>query len=160
MKVSIYSDRIIGELRSMRKQAVGRWSRWLEKPTGKPVHRQRSFKIKAIVADGQEYRFEIYERQNLRDESDFSCGIAHISLDGSRLTLARYNGPSHEHGEISFQSHIHLTSEKSIMSGRKPEHEASQTDRFETLDGALACMVEDFHITGIDAKRDTTGRLF
>ena len=160
MTIRIHSDEILGELRSMWKQAVGRWSRWLKKPTGKPVHRQRSFKLKAIVADGQEYRFEIYERQNLRDENDFSCGIAHVSFEGSRLTLARYNGPGHEHREISFQPHIHLTSEKSIMSGRKPEYEASQTDRFETLDGALACMVEDFHITGIEARHDTTRRLF
>lgn len=160
MTIRIYSDEMLAALRSMKKEAVGRWSRWLEKPTGRPVHRQRSFKIKAIVEESQEYRFEIYERQNLRDGGDFSCGIAHVSFDGFRLTLARYNGPAHEHGDIFFQPHIHLASRKSIVSGKKPENEAKQTDRFETLEGALACMVEDFHITGIDAKHDTTGRLF
>lgn len=159
MTIRIYSDEMLAELRSMKKQPVGRWSRWLEKPTGKPVHRQRSFKIKAVVANGQEHRFEIYERQSLRDESDFSCGITHVSFDGSRLTLARYNGPSHEHGDISFQPHIHLTTGKSIMAGKKPENEAKQTDRFKTLADALACMIEDFSIAGIEAKGETSRRL-
>lgn len=155
MNDRIHIDECLKQLRLVRKQAVGRWSRWLKKPTGNPVHRQRSFKIKAIVDVDQEYRFEIYERQNLRDESDFSCGIALVSFDGSRFTLARYNGPSHEHGDISFRPHIHLASGKSILAGKRPDYEASQTDRFETLAGALACMVEDFHITGINERNDT-----
>ena len=75
-------------------------SRWTEKPAGAPAHRQRSFK--AVGEDKAESRFEIYQRQNLLDDEDFSCGIAHVGLDGSRLTLARYNGPGHEHGDISY----------------------------------------------------------
>lgn len=102
MTTRIYSDEMLAQLRSMKKRTVDRWSHWLEKPTGEPVHRQRSFKIKAVVANSQEYRLEIYERQNLRDESDFSCGITHVSFDGSRLTLAGYNVPSHEHGTFPF----------------------------------------------------------
>lgn len=159
MTVRTYNDEILAELRSMKQQTEGRWSRWLEEPKGEPVHRQQPFKIKAAITNGQEFRFEIYERQSLRDESDSSCGITYVSFDGSRLTLARYNGPSHEHGDISFQPHIHLTTGKSIMVGKKPENEAKQTDRFKTLADALACMVEDFSIAGIEAKGETSRRL-
>lgn len=90
----------------------------------------------------------------MQDEADFSCGIAYVSLDGSRLTLARYNGPSHEHGDIAYRCHIHRTTAKSISSGKKPEHEASPTDRYETLEGASACLIEDFNVSGICGSYD------
>lgn len=90
----------------------------------------------------------------MQDVADYSCGIAHISLDGSRLTLARYNGPGHEHGDIFHRPHIHRTTAESIASGRKPEREAAETDRYETLEGALACLVEDFHVVGVSASHD------
>ena len=86
----------------------------------------RSFK--AVGTDNEQFRFEIYQRQNLLDNSDYSCGIAYISLDGSRLTLARYNGPEHQHGDIFFQPHIHRATAESIASGKKPEREAEETE--------------------------------
>ena len=105
MTAHLYSTEELDLLRAVRKQVTNPGSRWSEKPTGAPVHRQRSFK--AVAEDGEESRFEIYQRQNLFDDEDFSCGIAHVSLDGSRLTLARYNGPGHEHGDIIYKPHIH-----------------------------------------------------
>ena len=159
MTIRIYSDEILRELRSVEKRALGGPSRWLEKPIGIPVHRQRSYKINATGMGDIEYRFEVYERQNLRDKDDFSCGISYVSLDGSRLTLARYNGPSHEHRDIVYKPHVHLANEKTIMSGRKPESEAVETDRFNTLGGALACLIDDFNVQGISATHDD-GRLF
>ena len=120
--------------------------------TEAPVHRQRSFK--AVAEEGEEARFEIYQRQSLLDDDDFSCGIAHVSLDGSRLTLARYNGPGHEHGDIIYRPHIHRATADAIASGRKPEREAKETGRFATLEGALACLIDDYNITGLSASRD------
>ena len=32
--------------------------------------------------------------------------------------------------------------------------EAEETSRFETLEGALACLMEDFHLTGLDVQND------
>ena len=90
----------------------------------------------------------------MQDDADFSCGIALVSLDGSRLTLARYNGPSHEHGDILYRPHIHRATAKAIASGQRPEREASETDRYTTLEGALACLLGDFNVTGILASHD------
>ena len=77
-----------------------------------------------------------------------------MSLDGSRLTLARYNGPGHEHGDIYYRAHIHRTIAKSIESGKRPEREATETNRYETVEGALACLIDDFNVGGIFASRD------
>ena len=55
--------------------------------SGYPRPIERNFQI-----GKGETRFSIYQRQSELDDSDFSCGIAFLPL---RLTLARYNGPSH-----------------------------------------------------------------
>ena len=102
----------------------------------------------------QEVRFSVYQRQSLADDSDFSCGISYHPRGGPSLTLARYNGPSHEHGDIAYRPHIHRASERAIAAGKKPESEAAETDRFETLEGALACLIADFHLVGLTAQLD------
>lgn len=90
----------------------------------------------------------------MNDDSDYSCGILFLPRGSASLTLARYNGSSHPHGDISYQPHIHLATERAIAKGRKPESEAEETDRYHTLDGALACLVKDFHISGLQTKQD------
>ena len=70
------------------------------------------------------------------------------------MTLARYNGPSHQHGDILYRPHIHRATARAIAAGKRAEREAEETDRFETLEGALACLIQDFHLTGIDAQFD------
>lgn len=148
----LYTEEELDALRIMPKQIDNPRSRWSEKPVGAPAHRQRSFKAHGKV--GEQGIFEIYQRENIQDEADFSCGIVHVALDGSRLTLARYNGSGHEHGDILYRPHIHRATEKAIASGRKPEREAEETDRYQTLDGALACLLEDFSIAGLRAEHD------
>ena len=145
-----YTDEELVALRQMPKRVATPRARWVEKPG----HRQRNF---AVVGDG-EARFSVYQRQNLRDEQDFSCGIAFLPPSGQRLTLARYNGPSHRHGDIAYRPHIHRATERAIMAGRKPESEAAETDRFRTLEGALACLIDDFELSGVSATPDA-GRL-
>lgn len=152
MATTLYSDEELDSLCALRKQVTNPGSRWTEKPAGAPAHRQRSFK--AVGKDTAEPRFEIYQRQNLLDDEDFSCGIAHVGLDGSRLTLARYNGPGHEHGDIRYLTHIHRATAEAIAAGKKPEREAEETDRFTTLEGALACLIDDFNVTGLSASSD------
>lgn len=44
--------------------------------------------------------------------------------------------------------------EAAITDGRKPEHAAEETTRYQTLDGALACLIEDFSLSGIRADPD------
>ena len=99
-------------------------------------------------------RFAIYQRQNLLDPSDFSCGIRCYRVGTTLLTLARYNGPSHLHGDIRYQAHIHRATADAISAGRRPESDATETDRYTTLEGATACLLEDFNVDGLKAKPD------
>ena len=152
MSAKLYTDAELAALRSMPKQVTNPGARWSEKPRSRPAHRQRMFQANGQQDD--EVRFAVYQRQNLVDESDFSCGISYLPPGGPPLTLARYNGPSHVHGDIAYRPHIHRASEDAISAGRKPESEAADTDQFETLEGALSCLIRDFNVSGIKARSD------
>ena len=152
MNSRLYTGEELAELWSIRKRVSNPGARWLDKPTVRPAHRQRIFH--AYGQEDQQDRFSIYMRQNLSDESDFSCGISYLPRGSQSLTLARYNGPSHEHGEIVYRTHIHRATERTIAMGKKPESEAEETDRFTTLKGALACLIEDFNLHGLRARPD------
>lgn len=157
MSIRRYTDEEIGALRSAPKQVVNPGARWSDKPRARPSHRQRGFQ--ASGRQDEDVRFSIYQRQNLVDECDFSCGIVHLPPGGDPLVLARYNGPSHAHGDVVYRAHIHRASERAIAAGRKPESEAEETDRFKTVEGALACLIEDFNVSGLTVRPDEP-RLF
>ena len=152
MNIKLYTDTELAALRSMPKRVTNPRARWSEKPRVNPGHRQRIFQARGH--GDEKDRFSIYLRQNLNDESDFSCGISYLPHGSQSLTLARYNGPSHEHGEIVYRTHIHRATERAIAMGKKPESEADKTDRFTTLEGALARLIEDFNLRGISAEPD------
>ena len=100
-------------------------------------------------------RLTIFTRQNIRKLEDFSCGI----MWGDHV-LARYNGhntekhtnsPGYECKEVPpYTCHIHEATELALRTGKKLEHNAIPTDRYNDLDGALLCLVEDHNIVGID----------
>ena len=153
MATKLYSDDELAELQALSKVVTNPGARWVDKPG----HRQRNFQL--LAGDDEEIAFAIYQRLSVLDESDFSCGIAFLPPGDTRLTLARYNGPSHIHGEIDFRPHIHRATAQAIAAGRKPESEADETDRFTTLDGAFRCLLEDFHVRGIAPPAPDQGRL-
>ena len=153
MTSKLYSDDELEALRSMRKRVTNPGARWVTKPG----HLQRNFKLTGV--DDRTVRFEVYQRQNESDENDFSCGIAYIPTGGRRLTLARYNGPSHVHGDIAYRPHIHRATASAIAAGKKPESEAASTDLFTTLDGAFACLIRDLRLVGITAPQPDQPRL-
>ena len=124
MNTRPYTDEELAALQSMPKKITNPGARWLEKPKGRPTHRQRNFQASGGPDD--EARFSVYQRQNLNDDSDFSCGISYHPPGGPSLTLARYNGPSHPHHDISYLPHIHRASERAIAAGKKPESEAEK----------------------------------
>ena len=152
MNIKPYTDTELDDLRSMPKRVTNPGARWSEKPKARPGHRQRI--LQARGQEDERDRFSIYMRENLSDESDFSCGISFLPHGGQSLTLARYNGPSHEHGDIIYRTHVHRATENAIAEGRKPEAAAQETDRFTTLEGALARLIEDFNLRGLRARPD------
>lgn len=143
----LLSNDALDGLRSASKRVRNPGARWLEKP-GR--HKQRNFN--AVTEDGEVYR--IYQRQNLDDERDFSCGLALVRRGGKPLSLVRYNGSSHAHGAIRYRCHIHRATAEALAEGRRIDSHAEQTDRYTTLEGALACLIEDCAVQGVSAKPD------
>ena len=158
MTIRPYTTAELDQLKLTPKRILNPRAQWADKPQARPVHRQRNFEVVEDSGDtggearAEARRFRIYQRQNLNDQHDFSCGILHVPRGGPPLTLARYNGPAHEHGDIAYRPHIHCAAEAAIAAGRKPESEATATDRFQCLDGALACLVDDFNVYGLNPK--------
>ena len=131
----------------------------------KDGHEQVNYKVSAT--DGSNHQFELYKRQNLRDgmEDDFSCGISWVAPNGETLTLKRYNGPNHVHPNhlekvrLGLTCHIHIATEKYIKANRKAEGFAEATNRYNTIDGALHCLVTDCKITGISTTQDNVNQI-
>lgn len=99
-----------------------------------------------------DHNFNIYMRQAMMDEDNFSCGIS-LTVDGnSDITLARYNGSNHVHvnkcdgRRFDFECHIHEANEKSLKASKKIENYAEPTNRYTNLQGAIQCVLTDFHI--------------
>lgn len=145
------SNTDLEELKQCSKRVLNPNARWIEKPG----HKQRNLKVSS-----SEYSFEIYQRQNSNDATDFSCGLRIIKPNGDSLTLCRYNGSSHVHGDIEYKCHIHTTTVQNITDGRKPERDAKQTDRYETLSGATNCLMLDCSVSGFNDHRPDEPTLF
>ena len=120
---------------------------WRERP-GR--HRQRNFTAEAEGAAV----YRIYLRQNLDDDQDFSCGLALVQKGGKPPSLVRCNGASHAHGEIRYRCHIHRATAEAMSAGRKVDGHADATDRYRTLEGALACLIEVCAVQGLTAQHD------
>ena len=143
----ILSNDELDEFRSTPKQVTDPKSRWTEKP-GR--HKQRNHIAESV--DGTQFR--LYLRQNLDDESDFSCGLALIRKGGKPLSLVRYNGSSHAHGDILYRCHIHRATADALLAGKKIDSHAEESNRYKSLEGALACLIDDCHIEGLKAEHD------
>lgn len=140
MNFDLLTDTDIAQLIALPKRVSNPSVRW----QNKPGHKQRNLKV-----DGGDYSFELYLRQSFHNSEDFSCGLKIVKPDGQPLTLLRYNGGGHVHGEIVFACHIHRATQKAIAAGKKPESHADATKVYRTLDGALACLLEDAVVSGL-----------
>lgn len=131
----------------------------------KDGHEQVNYKVSAI--DGSGHEFEVYKRQNLRDgmEDDFSCGISWVAPNGETLTLKRYNGSNHDHPNhierinLGYNCHVHIATEKYIKANRKAEGFAEVSNRYNSIEGALHCLVTDCKISGIQTTPDDSSQL-
>ena len=70
------------------------------------------------------------------------------------MSLARYNGANHVHGEIRYRCHIHRATAEAILAGTKIDRHAEETDRYITLKGALACLIDDCGVRGLTSEHD------
>lgn len=142
-----YSDReieaLIGESKVLPTgwRATPRWK-------AKRGHRERDFDLSG--SEGSEYR--VILRQNRINPQDFSV-ILGVRVPESNVLfrLLRYNGRSHEHtnqleGETFYDFHIHRATERYQELGPREDAYAEPTDRYEDLDGAFGCLMEDANV--------------
>lgn len=155
------TDELISELITCPKRVLNANARSKQKDG----HEQYNFN--AIAIDGTDREFLIYKRQNLRSgvEDDFSCGFAWIASNGELLTLKRYNGSSHAHSNIiekeklGYVCHVHIATERYIKANRKPEGFAVVTNSYNSVNGAMHCLVKDCNITGITTYSDNISQI-
>ena len=151
MSVDTLTDARIAELLKVHKV--------INNPNAKIVDRGKYKKVN-YKAYSEHHEFTIYTRQNILIENDFSCGLIWIAPNGESVTLVRYNGSNHSHGnklegdKSSFVCHKHIATERYIQSGKKPEGFAEATQEYNTLDGATYCLLKDCNIEGIERKPD------
>lgn len=124
----------------------------------KPGHKQINYIAHALDESGHE--FQLFVRQNLAAgmEDDFSCGLLWDAPNGETLILCRYNGASHIHRNkiedktLSLVFHIHRATKKYIAVNQNPDGFAYETDRYQTLDKALICLISDCNIDGLGSN--------
>jgi hypothetical protein len=137
----------------------------VKNPHARVVIKGQHEQVNYYLIGSDEETFNLYTRQNVNDSEDFSCGLSWNTPSGDVLTLARYNGPSHPHKnqienqKLDFVCHVHKITTHYVDAGKKAEGFAEETDRYETLSGALHCLVTDCKVSGIETAPDAP-RLF
>ena len=142
------TDERIGQIKTIEKQITNPYA----KLVCKPGHLQLDYEV--TLAGDSKMHLNIFKRQSTQIPQNFSCGIRlgkHI--------LARYNGhhtrkhlnlPGYEYKEIPpYTCHIHEASEQALKAGKKLEHNAIPTKRYNDIAGAWRCLVSDHNVIGI-----------
>lgn len=115
--------------------------------------RQLSIELVSVEHD---YLFNFYIRQSVLHENNFSCGISLVESGENDITLARYNGSHHIHvnkldgQRFEFVCHIHEANEECLKVAKKIEDYAIATDRYNSLSGAIQCILQDYNIIDIN----------
>lgn len=143
----------LDKYRTISKKVSNPGARWNAKRGG---HEQKNYILEAD--DGT--KFLLYSRKNRNDERDFSCGLHLVSETSRKICLARYNGSNHIHGDIRYNCHIHRATPEAFTSGVRTDIFAEETDRYQTLPGAMDCLVADWSIHGITPEIDDDAELF
>ncbi|WP_145956938.1 hypothetical protein [Xenorhabdus miraniensis] len=154
----VYTDSQISEFLSEEKVVLNPKAKWKEQRKSQ----RKNYNL--VSADGNR-KYTLFIRQNIILPDNFSCGLI-IEIPGNEsITLVRYNGCDHPHiniledEDVSYRFHIHKATEKYMSVGRKAEHYAEVTERYNCWEGALHCLVNDCNVVGlklpdIDMTRD------
>ncbi len=110
-------------------------------------HRERELELVGIA--GSEFRLIL--RESLINRLDFSVILAWLPPQStSHFRLCRYNGKSHEHTNMLesqkfYEFHVHHATERYQQSGLREDSFAEPTIRYQSLSGALECLIQDCH---------------
>ena len=133
-----YTDQQIAELINERKVFPDDWR----------IQLNRNNSLYIIGENGN--RFRVITNQNEKYPSDFSVILAVIDpKTGTVFRICRYNGmPKRPHNnKIEKQKiygyHIHFATERYQERGYDEDTYAEETDRYNNLEGALQCLIQD-----------------
>jgi hypothetical protein len=82
------SDVLVARLRALPKRIANQKAR----TSNKEKHQERNYEVSGVGES-----FSIYMRQSTLVPNGFSCGSLWLAADGTKTTLARYNGSDHPH---------------------------------------------------------------
>jgi len=108
-------------------------------------HRERELDVKG--SDNSDFRLIL--RQSLFNPLDFSIILGYRPANSNQFfRLRRYNGKSHEHtnpieGNMFYDFHIHLATERYQELGAREDTYAEPTDRFSAFNKAVSCMISE-----------------
>ena len=98
--------------------------------------------------------FWIFLRQSTLNMFDFSAILGYqLPQLHNVFRLRRYNGRSHEHTNVLEQEkfygyHIHTATKRYQQPGFREDHYAVTTNRYQTLEQAIECMLDDCGFRG------------
>jgi hypothetical protein len=117
-------------------------------PKAKRGHSEVDVDIKGQY--GSEFR--IIVRCANANPLDFSVILGYRNPESNQvLRLRRYNGKSHEHTnaierETFYGFHMHTATERYQRTGNREDAYAEVTDRYDNLQGAINCLIEDCNV--------------
>jgi hypothetical protein len=117
-------------------------------PKAKRGHSEADLDIKGYT--GTEFRI-IVRRANA-NPLDFSVILGYrVPVSNQVLRLRRYNGKSHQHtnpieGQRFYDFHIHTATERYQRTGNREDVYAVATDRYDSLEAAVGCFIEDCNV--------------
>lgn len=106
------------------------------------------------AADNSDRRYRLFVRQSSSNPDVFSVGLCLILPDGD-LLLCRYNSGHHGHRNILEKEklpcahHQHLATARYVAAGLDIDGYAISRSDYNSVDGALAFLVQECNIDGI-----------
>lgn len=114
----------------------------------KPKRGHSESELDIVGQDGSEFR--IITRRSHFNPLDFSVILSYRRDNSNQLfRLKRYNGKSHEHGNVLegekkfYDFHIHTATERYQRFGKREDSYAEVTDRYSSVNEAIGCLLKD-----------------
>jgi|SRR5690554_237343 len=151
-KEGAMTDGEIEALIAERKDITNPSARWIIQRGS----RQKTFQLE--LAEGMP-SMELKLRQSIKDPDSFSCVLLCHLGGGEKITLRRYNGSNHVHGnaldrhmpDITFTCHVHMARQRYIEAGLKADGFAVPAT-YSDFDGALLQVMQDCNIHGFTQR--------
>lgn len=145
--ISLLTDAQLDELRAEPKKKASS-----TRAKDKMGHTGRQYEL--VSASNLDRRYRLFIRQSTSNPDVFSVGLSVLMSDGE-LILCRYNSGHHGHRNILEKiklpaaHHQHIATHRYIAAGLDADGFAIPRPEYNSVDGALAFLVQECNIEGI-----------